>query len=137
MEYKSGCVIWHLSTTSFDYTSEHFQDAGKTPVDLLLRRKARLTLVTDINLCEPVLFKATSSRLWPDNIRTDSTDRQTNDLKIESSTDNIDVASPNSAEKIVVTQGKHPSGPRELRADEKSSQKKCKSFHKPIATKNC
>ncbi|XP_075258669.1 uncharacterized protein LOC142350643 isoform X3 [Convolutriloba macropyga] len=42
-------------------TSNYFQDAGQTPVELDLGRKVRLPAVTDFDLCEPVLFKPTST----------------------------------------------------------------------------
>ena len=113
---------------------------GKTPVELLLGRKVRLSTVTDFDLCERVLFKPTNSsptvpatffvrngmttsfiqpqnskktvlvsenqiaRLEPDDIKTESTDSQS-----ESSRDDIEVASPNSTEETSVVEGEQPS----------------------------
>ena len=113
---------------------------GKTPVELLLGRKLKLTAVTDFDLCERVLFKPANSsptvpatlfirkgmntsfiqpensnktvlvrdnqiaRLEPDDIKTESTDSQS-----ESSRDDIDATSPNSTEETSVVEGEQPS----------------------------
>ena len=110
---------------------------GKTPVELLLGRKVRLT---DFDLCERVLFKPTNSSptvpatfiirkgmntsfIQPENsnktvffsdnqiARLEHHDIKTEstDPQSESSRDDIDVASPNSTEETSVVKGEQPS----------------------------
>ena len=54
---KSECVNWRFLTARFDGKLEYFQDAWQYFYGTNARTKKRLRVVTDFDLCEPVLFK--------------------------------------------------------------------------------
>ena len=132
VELLLGRKIRLPAVTDFDLCERVLFKTTNSSATFIIRKGMNTSFIQPENSNKTVLFSDNQiARLEPDDIKTESTDSQS-----ESSRDDIDVASPNSTEETSVVEGEQPSvGTRTSSRNKKTARKIWRSYSYKLALK--